>query len=176
MADAQSAMPVQATGNYSYRSTRLYGDGFLLVGDAYAFVDPVFSSGVYLAMNGAKHAEKVVAAYLDDDRPSYRRACREYRSEVHRKLNAFTWFIYRFTTPAMRDLFESPRNDWQVEQAVIAMLAGTGDGSPQIRRRLWVFRVIYLGYWLRRLGTSLEFSRLRRRANRVGFEDETIVS
>jgi hypothetical protein len=76
----------------------------------------------------------------------------------------------------MRDLFESPRNDWQVEQAVIAMLAGNGDGSPQIRRRLWVFRVIYLGYWLRRLGTSLEFSRLRRRANRVGFEDETIVS
>jgi len=46
MKDAVAVGPVRATGNYSYRSERLWGDGYLLVGDAYAFVDPVFSSGV----------------------------------------------------------------------------------------------------------------------------------
>ena len=42
---------VEATGNYSYVSERNHGANYLLLGDAYAFIDPVFSSGVLLAMN-----------------------------------------------------------------------------------------------------------------------------
>src|SRR5258707_9022419 len=38
---------VRVTGNYSYDSTRMGGPGWVLVGDAFAFLDPVFSSGVY---------------------------------------------------------------------------------------------------------------------------------
>ena len=44
---------VYATGNYSYASARSSGERYLMIGDAYAFVDPVFSSGVYLAMQSA---------------------------------------------------------------------------------------------------------------------------
>jgi len=44
---------VYATGNYSYTSTRASGPRHVLVGDAFAFIDPVFSSGVYLAMSSA---------------------------------------------------------------------------------------------------------------------------
>ena len=46
--------PATATGNYSYTSDRMAGDRYVMVGDAFAFVDPVFSSGVYLAMNSAQ--------------------------------------------------------------------------------------------------------------------------
>ena len=41
---------VTATGNYSYASKTTSGRNYLMAGDACAFIDPVFSTGVYLAM------------------------------------------------------------------------------------------------------------------------------
>jgi flavin-dependent dehydrogenase len=55
---------VRVTGNYSYDSTRMGGPGWVMIGDAFAFLDPVFSSGVYLAMNGAEQAAQVVDIVL----------------------------------------------------------------------------------------------------------------
>src|SRR5882672_1350755 len=56
----------RVTGNYSYDSTRMGGPGWLLIGDAFAFLDPVFSSGVYLAMSGAEQAAEAVDSALRD--------------------------------------------------------------------------------------------------------------
>src|SRR5437660_906474 len=50
---------VRVTGNYSYDSSSMGGPGWVLIGDAFAFIDPVFSSGVYLAMSGAEQAARV---------------------------------------------------------------------------------------------------------------------
>ncbi len=47
---AQLISPVEATGNFSYVCDRTHGSNYLLLGDAYTFIDPVFSSGVMLAM------------------------------------------------------------------------------------------------------------------------------
>jgi len=176
MRHAVAVSPVSATGNYSYQSSRLYDDGMLLVGDAFTFIDPVFSSGVYLAMNSAVLSVAPAEAWLRGDTAAYRRACRRYHRAVTSKISAFSWFIYRFTTPTMRDLFRNPRNDWQVEQAVISMLAGDGDGSADIRKRLRIFKTIYLGYRFKRLGESWRAWWARRRSQRVAFSDETIMS
>jgi len=48
------------TGEYSYRSNYCAGDGVLLVGDAFAFLDPVFSSGVFLALKSAELAADTI--------------------------------------------------------------------------------------------------------------------
>jgi len=176
MKDAVAVDEVRATGNYSYRSERLWGDGFLLVGDAYAFVDPVFSSGVYLAMSSAERALPVVTAALSGNRGAYRGTARTYQRQVNRKISSFTWFIYRFTTPTMRDLFRNPRNDWQIEQSVISMLAGNGDGSTAIRRRLMAFRAIYQLNRLARLPETFTAWRRRRKNARLSFADEQIMS
>jgi 1H-pyrrole-2-carbonyl-[peptidyl-carrier protein] chlorinase len=50
MASAQRVSPWRVVGDYSYRLQRLHGNGWLLVGDASGFVDPIFSSGVDIAM------------------------------------------------------------------------------------------------------------------------------
>ena len=50
---AQLVSPVEATGNFSYVCDRTHGGNYLLLGDAYTFIDPVFSSGVMLAMQSA---------------------------------------------------------------------------------------------------------------------------
>src|SRR5690606_12697645 len=64
MKNATMVSEVRVTGNYSYSCERMAGPGWIMAGDAFAFVDPVFSSGVYLAMHGATQAAGVVDAAL----------------------------------------------------------------------------------------------------------------
>ena len=64
MAHAEMISDVRVTGNYSYTCERMAGPGWVMVGDAFAFVDPVFSSGVYLAMHSGKQAAALVDAVL----------------------------------------------------------------------------------------------------------------
>ncbi len=123
MERAEAIGPVSATGNYSYRSRRMWGDGYILVGDAYAFIDPVFSSGVYLAMNSASMGAEVVDACLRDGRLVVP-LLEQFERRVRRGLRILSWFIYRFTTPALRNLFLAPRDFLRMEQAVLSVLAG----------------------------------------------------
>lgn len=174
--DAVAVSPVNVTGNYSYRSKKIWGDGYLLVGDAYAFIDPVFSSGVFLAMNSGRACTPAVEAWLNGEHEAYVQECRRYHKMVERKIYSFSWFIYRFTTPTMREMFRGPRNNRQVEQAVIAMLVGDGDGSPLIRSRLRIFKILYMMFRLRRLPESFRAWWKRWRDTRVQFTDETIQS
>ena len=142
MGNARRIAPVHATGNYSYTCTRMHGQGWVMAGDAFAFIDPVFSSGVYLGMNGGEQAAKTVDAILRD--PS--REAAEQRAmdkRLRRGLRYFSWFIYRFTTPVMEALFAQPRNTLQLEQAVISMLAGDVFDNKAVRWRLRVFRLVY---------------------------------
>jgi len=142
MGQAERVAPVHATGNYSYQCSRMSGPGWVMAGDAFAFIDPVFSSGVYLGMNSAEHAVDVVDGSLRE--PAREAALqRAMDRRLRRGLRHFSWFIHRFTTPVMRRLFSAPRNDWKVEQAVISMLAGDVFDNPQVRWRLYLFRIIY---------------------------------
>lgn len=143
MIGAQAIIPAQATGNYSYLSDRILGPGFIMVGDAFAFIDPVFSSGVYLAMHGAERGIPVAEAWLSGDRKCYKHACNDYQKEIQKGISNFSWFIYRFTTPVMRNLMSNPRNVLKVVQAVISMLAGDVYQNRQVHRRLLVFKTIY---------------------------------
>ena len=172
---AEAITPVRATGNYSYRSSQLLGKGYLLVGDSYAFIDPVFSSGVYLAMNSAEQCVPVVEAWLKGDAREYEQLSKRYQRTINKKIASFSWFIYKFTTPTMRDMFKNPRNDWQVEQAVISMLAGDGNGSTLIRNRILLFKLIFYLSRFRSLGESFHFWRRKRRNIKEKFEDEQVL-
>ena len=57
---------MHVAGNYSYDSSTIGGTSWMLVGDAFAFLDPVFSSGVYLATSTAERTAEVVDAALCD--------------------------------------------------------------------------------------------------------------
>ena len=161
MVDARAELPAQATGNYSYLSTRMDGPGFLMVGDAFAFIDPVFSSGVYLAMSSAERGVGVAEAWLSGNRLKYALARWRYHRETRRGLSVFSWFIYRFTSPTMSMLMSDPRNVLQVVQAVVSMLAGDVYHNRRVRHRLLVFKTIYNVSWLLRWRESLANRRMR---------------
>jgi FADH2 O2-dependent halogenase len=66
--DAEQLRPLKAEGDYSYAMRQITGDGAVLIGDAARFVDPIFSSGVSVAMNSARlAAQDIIAAHADGD-------------------------------------------------------------------------------------------------------------
>ncbi|MBX3609918.1 MAG: tryptophan 7-halogenase [Hydrogenophaga sp.] len=142
LAQATLCTEAEAAGNYSYSATQCHGDNFLLLGDAYAFIDPVFSSGVWLAMSGGEVGAEVVHACLS----SPERAKTELaRFDRHMRLGprAFSWFIYRMTNPTMRGFFMQPHNPLRMKEALLSVLAGDLFGRTPIWPSLWAFKALY---------------------------------
>jgi flavin-dependent dehydrogenase len=133
---------VRVTGNYSYDSRQMGGPGWVMVGDAFAFLDPVFSSGVYLAMSSAEQAAAVVDAALREPQRELR-LLRQLERRQRTGMARFAFFIYRFNSPIMDRIFRQPRNIWQIEQGVISMLAGDLFDSRKVVSRLRAFKFVY---------------------------------
>lgn len=153
---------VEATGNYSYACRRAHGDRFLLVGDAYAFVDPVFSSGVMFAIHSGITAAEAIDEALRT--PARRRqAFRRFERQVRRGPRVFSWFIYRMTRPVMRDLFMAPRNMLRMKEALLSLLAGDIFGTTPIWASLRAFKLVYYVSSLANPRASLAAMRARAR-------------
>lgn len=142
MQGASMSGSVRVTGNYSYQCSRMTGPGWIMAGDAWAFVDPVFSSGVYLAMHSGLRCADVVDSALREP-ASEARMQRAFDARIRRGVRAFSWFIYRFNSPVMRGLFAAPRNVLRLEDGVISMLAGDVFDDARVRLRLRMFQVLY---------------------------------
>ena len=139
---ARLVEPATATGNYSYAARRSFGHHYLMLGDAFAFIDPVFSSGVFLAMNSAFVGAETVETCLD--RPAEAaRTLRRFDHLMRKGPQVFSWFIYRVTTPAMRELFMQPRNVLRVKEGLLAVLAGDIFRGTPIGPSVMAFKAIY---------------------------------
>jgi FADH2 O2-dependent halogenase len=106
MASARRVNDLKVEADYSYSMSRLSGEGYLLVGDAARFVDPIFSSGVSVAMEGARGACAAIRAALDapsEEEEAFRAYEARLRSGVdvwyefislyYRLMPQFTWFL-----------------------------------------------------------------------------------
>lgn len=159
--DAQMVTDAEATGNFSYVSERNHGSNYLMLGDAFAFIDPVFSSGVMLAMNSGFAGAKAIDTCLS--RPAGAAAAlAEFDRAMRHGPEVFSWFIYRITNPTMRDMFMGPRNIFRVQEALLSVLAGDIYGSTPIWWPLRIFKVIYYLSFLGNLRQSLRGWRNRR--------------
>src|SRR5271157_201996 len=103
---AQQVRSLKEEGDYSYGMSEISGDGFALIGDAARFVDPIFSSGVSIAMTSAKFiSEDIVKAaekgdFRKDSFETFRSTMRcgtnhwyEFISLYYRLNVLFTYFI-----------------------------------------------------------------------------------
>ena len=87
--------PYRVTGEYSYRSRHCAANGLVLIGDAFAFLDPVFSSGVFVALrSGEMAADEVDRALTDGDYSAARFA--GYGAELCRGIEAMRRLVYSF--------------------------------------------------------------------------------
>jgi len=139
MKNAERVAPVYSAGDYSYRNTQLYGDRWLLVGDAAGFIDPVFSSGVFMAIMSAEGAADTIDQVLHDEsrRP---RLFKKYARRVHKVMDTYLDFVTAwYSGKEFMEVFLNPTNTLQIAPAVNAVLAGNEGASFAIKWRMWLF-------------------------------------
>ena len=136
---ARRVSPARFDADYSYLATRMAGDRWVAVGDAAAFLDPIFSTGVLLAMQGGLEAAQAIDAGLraGDLSP---RVFAEYERVVRKRYHHFRRFAVGFYDPAFRELwFTRPKRLTGVYRAVVSILAGNWRPSLMTRARIVVF-------------------------------------
>ncbi len=88
--------PTRVTGEFSYRAEHTSGDGFCLVGDAFAFLDPVFSSGVFLALKSGEMAADAIHAELERGAPVTAATFEQYNKDLRWALSQFRQLVMSF--------------------------------------------------------------------------------
>jgi FADH2-dependent halogenase len=135
---ARRVSEVRVDADYSYLATRMAGDRWVAVGDAAAFLDPIFSTGVLLAMQGGLDAAEAIDAGLRRGSLSARAFAR-YERLVRRRYHHFRRFATGFYDPAFRDLWFSPRKTSGIYGAIVSVLAGNWRPSLATRLRIAAF-------------------------------------
>lgn len=136
MAEALAAPQVAV--DFSYRNKSLVSPRVVRVGDAAGFIDPVFSSGVMLAMSSGRDGAKVVDEALAANM-AMTRGMRAYEKRTWKNVGLYWRFIEKFYQLHFAQLFFQPVNKFGIVCAVQSVLAGRTDLSFAIRWRLNVF-------------------------------------
>jgi FADH2-dependent halogenase len=135
MAQAERRWPVRVERDFSYASKAYAGDRWIVVGDAGSFLDPVFSSGVAIAMeSGLEGAQAVDAGLTRGDLSA--RAFRTFERRQRGRYAMFRRFVLGFYTAAFRDLFFSPEPPPRLFRALVTVFAGYW--RPSWLTRWWV--------------------------------------
>jgi len=120
---ARQVTPMYTAANFAYSVEPIAGDRFLCVGDAVAFVDPIFSAGVFLAMaSGEMAAEEIVKAFRENRFRARRFG--GYSRRLRRGMRPFTRFITQFYDRQFLEIFMNPRDTLGLVDAVTFVLAG----------------------------------------------------
>jgi len=107
--------------DYSYSMKQLAGNGFLLVGDAARFVDPIFSSGVNIAMDSAKFASEHILTALETGNSSYEHF-RPYEQKL--KAGVTVWYEFIRLYYKLLHLFPHFTQNKQYRYELLALLQG----------------------------------------------------
>jgi flavin-dependent dehydrogenase len=141
LAAAERLMPFNVNQNFSYRVMHVGGDGFCMVGDAGGFLDPIFSTGVFIGMTTASSAAQDIIEALS-------RRGRVEGSDfgptialTHTLHRIFFSFVRAYYDPHFLAFFFSPSNALQLRSAVVSLLAADVV-SPGTWRRTGRFRLL----------------------------------
>lgn len=118
---AKQIMPMQTIANISYLNDSFVGDGFVLVGDASMFLDPIFSAGVFIAARGGLFAARTIDAALDAGDVSAEKL-RPYETAIRYPMSKIFKMIYNWY-----DLLAQPGGDNIFRRSLT---------SPVLRERL----------------------------------------
>jgi len=132
MRDARREWPVRVEKDFSYSAREYAGDRWILAGDAGSFLDPVFSTGVSIAMeSGIEAAAELDRALAKNDFSA--RSFAAFSRRQRKRFQTFRRFVIGFYTPQFRDLFFRPDPPRLLFQAIVTVLAGRWNSSLRTR-------------------------------------------
>ncbi|MBV9874438.1 MAG: tryptophan 7-halogenase [Verrucomicrobia bacterium] len=141
MPNARRVTEVYATGDFSFRNKSFTGDRWVLAGDAAGFIDPVWSSGVFIAVLSGEKAADMLDRVLQHPE---RRALEFKRYERHlgRVMDLYLRLVNSWYTQEFAEVFLHPQEFLQLVPAVNSLLAGSEKPLLQVRWRIWVFHLL----------------------------------
>jgi FADH2 O2-dependent halogenase len=127
--------PFKAEGDYSYAMTQICGDRYVLIGDAGRFVDPIFSTGVSIALNSARFASRDIVAAAEAGDFSKSRF-RTFESTIRRGTN--NWYEFISLYYRLNVLFTAFINDPAYRLDVLRLLQGDvyEEDEPEVLARM----------------------------------------
>jgi len=132
--------------DFTYRCRPYAGPGYFLLGDAAAFMDPIFSTGVTLGMmSGANAARQIIAVHQQRQSPATAR--RRYTRYVEGSTQVFFRLIRGYYQHGFREMFLQGSGPLSIHRAVLSILAGHVFPRPPWKLR-WRLRVFWLCLWL----------------------------
>jgi len=144
--------PVHSAANFSYRTEPAVGDRYVCVGDAIAFLDPIFSSGVYIATQSAEWSSAEILKAFRENRFEARRF-RGYVRRIRKGMQPFQRFIRHFYDPSFTEMFLKPREFAGMVDGVTGVLAGGAFFRLTLKMRISLevfFTIVRINRWVRR--------------------------
>jgi flavin-dependent dehydrogenase len=141
--------------DYSTSSSRAAGDGWVLVGDAATFLDPVFSTGVFLAMAMGVRAARALDRALERPGTPREADLRAYAKAADRLVRRFRRFVYAFYDPIFFETFCSKEPLDQMRASITTVLSGGVERIP-LSARIWI-ELVFLGAAVDRFRRKLGF-------------------
>lgn len=145
MRNATGPSSNQVIADFSYACRPFAGPGYFLIGDAAAFLDPIFSTGVCLSMLAAREAAKAVTGILKE-RMSPASARKRYIRFVDGGTRVYFKLIRQYYQHSFRELFLNGQGPMQVHRAVLSILAGHVFPRPPFALR-WRLRLFDFLVW-----------------------------
>ena len=149
LALARREWPVRVEKDFSFGSRAYAGDRWVLAGDAGSFLDPVFSTGVAIALESGLEAAQAMADGLEAGDLSTRRF-RRFARRQRQRYRSFRRFVLGFYTREFRDLFFAEAPPRRMFAGLVTVFAGYW--RPSLATRIWValfFLLVRLRRWLR---------------------------
>lgn len=141
MGNATRVAEVRSEGDYSYRNKTLAGDRWLLAGDAAGFIDPMFSTGVFVAMESAESAANAIDGALAA--PARRASLfKKYGREMNRVMDLYLRFVSGWYKPRFIEVITHPVDRFQLVSVVNSMLAGNVKRSFTLWSRMEAFYLV----------------------------------
>ncbi|MBQ7270396.1 MAG: tryptophan 7-halogenase, partial [Campylobacter sp.] len=113
--------PVRNLNGYSKNVSRLYGDKYALLGNATEFLDPVFSSGVTIALYSAKIAAKCVIDEIKNGKADWEN---DYAKELMSGVDTFRVYVDGWYDGKFQDVIYYPKKDHKIKRYISSVLAG----------------------------------------------------
>jgi flavin-dependent dehydrogenase len=142
MSQAKPIDEFRATGDYSHSFSDYAFPRAMLIGDAASFIDPVFSSGVYLAMRSAELAADAIVKAHQQNRSLSARECAGYTKTLKRNVRVMRDLIEVYYDNGKFSVFMSPTNNFQLFGAVNSIVAGNTSPGFNVWWRFQLFLLI----------------------------------
>jgi flavin-dependent dehydrogenase len=142
MAKAETLVPLRATADYSWRHASFAQDRILLTGDAAGFVDPIFSSGVMLAMKSGRLAARTIQKHEALGRGLTPREGRAYTREIAAWMKLYSRIIRSFYDRAGFEIFMNPMPVLGIPRSIGLVVGGKMDLPLAQHARIALFGLI----------------------------------